>query len=87
MAGRWWAQRSQRPPAFLGNFTCPNYPDTPYFGAPPSDLCDPEVDRMVAAAMELDAAGNRAEANEIWQAVDRRVTDAAPLAAILNPPT
>ena len=30
-------------------------------------------------------AGNRAEANQTWQEVDRRVTDAAPVAAILNP--
>ena len=35
--------------------------------------------------MALDAAGNRAEANQTWQEVDGRVTDAAPVAAILNP--
>ena len=70
---------------FLGVSTCPGYPDTPHFGAPPSDLCDPEVDRLVTAALALEAAGNRADANQTWHEVDRRVTDAAAVVAILNP--
>jgi peptide/nickel transport system substrate-binding protein len=87
MAGRWWIP--DYPTAagqFLGAFTCPSYPGTPYyFGVPPSELCDPKVDDLVTEAMELEAAGKRAEANAMWQAVDRRVTDDASVAAILNP--
>ncbi len=86
MAGTWWA--STVPTAaswFVGTFTCPKYPDSFHSGAPPSDLCDPETDRLVAEAMELDATGSRAEANATWQAVDRRVTNAVPMTAILNP--
>jgi YVTN family beta-propeller protein len=87
MAGRWWT--TSYPTAasqFLGVFTCPAYPDTPYAEAPPpSEVCDPEVDRLVMDALALDAAGNRAEANQTWHEVDRRVTDAAAVAAILNP--
>ena len=86
MAGRWWGTPDPTAATwFLGTFTCPGYPDTPYFGAPPSDLCDPETDRLVTAALALESAGNRAAANQTWHEADRRVTDAAAVAAILNP--
>ena len=85
MAGTWWAVDPITAYNFLGGFTCPGYAGIPDSGTPPSDWCDPEVDRLVTAAMALDAAGNRAEANQTWQEVDGRVTDAAPVAAILNP--
>jgi peptide/nickel transport system substrate-binding protein len=85
MAGTWWGVGPTAASQFVGAFTCPGYAGIPDSGAPPSDWCDPEVDRLVTAAMALDAAGNRAEANQTWQEVDRRVTNAAPVAAILNP--
>ena len=58
MAGTWWTTGPTAASQFLGVSTCPGYPDTPHFGAPPSDLCDPEVDRLVTAALALEAAGN-----------------------------
>jgi peptide/nickel transport system substrate-binding protein len=86
IAGWWWpANYPIAATVFLGTFTCPGYPDTPYYGAPPSELCDPQIDSLVTEALELEAAGNRAEANQTWQEVDRRVTNATTLAAILNP--
>jgi peptide/nickel transport system substrate-binding protein len=86
MAGFWWGSTvPTAASAFLGTYTCPTYPDMLYSGMQPSELCDPDVDRLATTALSLEAAGNVSDANRIWQQIDRRVTNAAPQVSILNP--
>lgn len=47
-----------------------------------SGLCDPSLDAEMSAALNTHDAGERARR---WAAVDRRVTDTAPAAVLVNP--
>ena len=47
-------------------------------------FCDPDVDRLIRRAGELEARGDQAAASRIWSAVDRRVIDKAPWIPLYN---
>jgi YVTN family beta-propeller protein len=64
-----------------GDFPSPDNFYTPRFScsgsANFSGFCDPAIDRLASQARKLDVT-DPADANQVWQQIDRRVTDASP---------
>ena len=47
-------------------------------------LCDPDIDRMIDRALELQAV-DPARARELWAEIDHRIVDLAPWVPLVNP--
>ncbi|HEY7198057.1 MAG TPA: ABC transporter substrate-binding protein [Gaiellaceae bacterium] len=76
--GYGWLQDYPAPADFLDVlFRCGSQLD-------PSRFCDPEIDRLMDRAVELDRTDAPA-ANLLWAEIDRKVTDAAPWVPFVSP--
>jgi ABC-type transport system substrate-binding protein/class 3 adenylate cyclase/streptogramin lyase len=74
-----WEADFPRPSNFFLNLlTCSAYRPTAPVNLNPGGFCDQVVDRAADRAHELEAS-DPAAAGELWQQVDRRVVDRAPL--------
>lgn len=79
-----WASDFPRPSDFFLNLlTCSAYQPTAGVNLNPGGFCDESVDRTADRAHELEAS-DPAAAGELWQQVDRRVVDLAPLVPFVN---
>jgi YVTN family beta-propeller protein len=85
MAGFWFATESPTAEQMIvGDFTCPDYLGTAYFGYP-SEFCDRSIDALVTQAIGLQEAGESAAADALWATIDQKLTDASPAIAAFNP--
>jgi ABC-type transport system substrate-binding protein/class 3 adenylate cyclase/streptogramin lyase len=79
-----WESDFPRPSDFFLNLlTCSSYQPAGPVNLNPAGFCDPSVDRAAERAHELEAS-DPAAAGELWQQVDRRVVDSAPLVPFVN---
>lgn len=79
-----WESDFPRPSDFfLSLLTCSTYQPTAPVNLNPEGFCDQSVDRGADRAHELEAS-DPAAAGELWQRLDRRVTDLAPLVPFVN---
>ena len=79
-----WAQDYPEPSSFLENFTCAMFVPSSSDNQNRSELCDPQVDRAVAHARNLQTGDQREAAGAAWAAADRRVTDLGPWVPLAN---
>ena len=79
-----WESDFPRPSDFFLNLlTCSAYQPAAPVNLNPAGFCDRAVDRVADRAHELEAK-DPASAGKLWQRVDRRVVDVAPLVPFLN---
>jgi peptide/nickel transport system substrate-binding protein len=79
-----WESDFPRPSDFFLNLlTCAAYQPAAPINLNPAGLCDQAVDRTAERAHQLEAS-DPAAAGDLWQRVDRRVVDLAPLVPFVN---
>jgi ABC-type transport system substrate-binding protein/class 3 adenylate cyclase/streptogramin lyase len=79
-----WESDFPRPSDFFLNLlTCSSYQPAGAINLNPAGFCDQSVDRLADRAHELEAS-DPAAAGELWQRVERRVVDLAPLVPFVN---
>ena len=80
-----WIQDFAAASNFLDQlFSCDAFKPNEPFQSNYSELCDPEIDRLIEHAYELQVSDPSA-AGEAWAAVDRAIVDAAAWLPIANP--
>jgi ABC-type transport system substrate-binding protein len=79
----WWADHPSGSALFPVLFTCDSYKPADLYNMNPAGFCHRRLDARIRRAGELEQVDPTAAAR-LWNRVDRRVTRAAPWAALVN---